>query len=100
MRRTTAGCSAWFYCEDERGCVDWQTQLPVQRGFCVLMSASARPQPEPRYEDVTKPLEFFNYQAGYPKGKRLQATYHCRCPIGWEDSRIDVPEPQKNKHAT
>lgn len=65
--RVTAACNAWFYCEDE-ACTDWQTMSKVTDGQCIVMTASPRPQPEPRLEDVTKPHDFFNYQAGYIKG--------------------------------
>ena len=70
--RVTEGCNAWFFCEDDRGCYDWQTQLTVGRGFCVLMAASARPQPEPQMQDVVEPFDFFGYQAGYLKGAKAR----------------------------
>ena len=35
------------------------------------MAASARPQPEPRYQDVKEPFDFFSFQAGYLKGGLL-----------------------------
>ena len=70
----TAGCNAWFYCEEDRGCVDWQTQRSVSQDFCVLMTASARPQPEPQHRDVKRPFGFFSYQAGYLKGERPCGT--------------------------
>lgn len=34
------------------------------------MTASIRPQREPRLEDVTQPDDYFSYQAGYIKGAR------------------------------
>ena len=70
--RATAGCNAWFYCEDDTGCVDWQTQRSIGRGFCILMTGSARPQPEPQYGKVKQPFDFFSYQAGYLKGGQLE----------------------------
>lgn len=69
--RRTAACNAWFFCED-KACVDWQSGETVTNGRCILMSASQRPQPEPRLEDVTKPHDFFSYQAGYRKGAQGQ----------------------------
>ena len=67
--RGTDGCNAWFYCEEDRGCFDWQSQRRVERGVCVLMTASARPQPEPQYREEKQPFDFFSYQAGYLKGE-------------------------------
>lgn len=63
----TARCNAWFYCEDA-ACKDWQTRQTVAKQQCILMRASAGPQPEPRLEDVTEPNDFSSYQAGYLKG--------------------------------
>ena len=64
----TDDCNAWFFCEDDRGCEDWQTQLVVEESQCVLMSADARPQPEPQRNDVSRPFGFSSFQAGFLKG--------------------------------
>ena len=73
--RVTAGCNAWFYCEDT-ACVDWQTTEAVTTGQCILMTASVKPQPEPLLKDVTKPDDFFSYQAGYIKGAPQAFTHY------------------------
>ena len=65
--RVMQACNAWFYCEDKR-CTDWQTGAGMGKSHCILMTADSAPQPEPRLEDVTKPNDFFSYQAGYMKG--------------------------------
>ena len=67
--RVTEECNAWFFCEDDRGCYDWQTQLTVDQSQCVLMAATTRPQPEPKRGDLMRPLDFSSYQAGYLKGR-------------------------------
>ena len=73
-RRVTDGCNAWFFCEDDRGCYDWQTQLSVELSQCVLMAASTRPQPEPQRSDLARPLDFSSYQAGYLKGEATSSA--------------------------
>ena len=73
-RRVTDDCNAWFFCEDDRGCEDWQTQLLLEESQCVLMSASTGPQPEPKRSDGSRPFSFSSFQAGYRKGDLLSST--------------------------
>jgi len=65
--RQTYGCNAWFWCDDDHGCHDWQSGLDIARGQCLVLTADPRPQPWLALRDVTEDMKFSSFHAGYVK---------------------------------